>query len=85
MAPLATGLLPFGDGTYGFVPDLLKFLLAGKILLCFLYSARLNLGLWLSEKVLDLFHLLLRFSCLSCPCSSQSIALCKVVSNVLGM
>ena len=58
--PFSVGLLAFGASTYGFVLDLLKLLLAGKWLLCFLYGGQLNPGLWLSEKVLDLSLLKLR-------------------------
>ena len=83
--PFAPGLLAFGAGTYGFVSNLLKFLLVGKLLFCFLYGGGLNPGLQLSKKFLDLSLFLLRFYCLRYPCSYQSLALCKVVTNVLGM
>ena len=67
--PSTTRLLAFGDGTYGFVPDLLKFLFVGKLLFCFMYGGGLKLGLQLLDNFLDLSLFLFMFSFLSCPCS----------------
>ena len=67
--PFDAGLLEFGVGTFGFVPNLLKFLLAGKLLFYFLYGGGLKPGLQLSENFLDFSLFLFRFSCLSYPFS----------------
>ena len=70
LVPLAaTGLLAFEVSTYGFVPDLLKFLFAEKLLFCFLYGGGLNPGLRLLDYIIDLSLFLFMFSYLSCPCS----------------
>ena len=44
-SPFVVGLLAFGAGTYGFVPDLLKFLLAGKLL--FFFSVQWWVKTWI--------------------------------------
>ena len=50
--PFVVGLLAFRASTYGFVPDLLKFLLDGKMLFNFLYNGRLKTWFAVVEEVL---------------------------------